>query len=210
MKYFIEASLEIIETEGIEGVTIRKVADLAGYNSATLYNYFENLEHLLFYSSLKYLRNYLLKLKDLEMPENQINRFLVIWRCFAEEAFINSNFFYHIFYMNHDMAFNDAVKQYYEIYPEELADISENLIPMLVETNLYKRDLELLRDCVDAGLINDYDLEPINDIIVMVFQGMVMRAKDLPVESVDANVDLFVDYIKRIFRAHLIEPMDDL
>lgn len=210
MKYFIDASLEIIEKDGIEGVTIRKVADLAGYNSATLYNYFENIDHLLFYSSLKYLRNYLLRLKDLEMPENQIHRFLVIWRCFADEAFRNPNFFYHIFYVNHDMAFNDAVKQYYAIYPEELANISEELLPMLRETNLYQRDLELLGDCVDAGFIHDYDLEPINDMIVMIFQGMVMRAKEPSVKNVEMRVDLFIDYIKRIFKAHLIEPVDDL
>lgn len=40
IKYFIDATIEIIEKEGYEGVTIRKVADIAGYNSATIYNYF--------------------------------------------------------------------------------------------------------------------------------------------------------------------------
>ena len=40
MGYFIEAASQIIEEEGMEGVTIRKVADIAGYNSATMYNYF--------------------------------------------------------------------------------------------------------------------------------------------------------------------------
>ncbi len=48
MTYFIDATNEIIENEGIESVTIRKVANLAGYNSATIYNYFENLDHLIF------------------------------------------------------------------------------------------------------------------------------------------------------------------
>ena len=45
--YFIEAAVKIIDEEGIEGVSIRKVADIAGYNSATLYNYFDDLPHLL-------------------------------------------------------------------------------------------------------------------------------------------------------------------
>lgn len=48
MGYFIDAANQIIENEGIESVTIRKVADIAGYNSATLYNYFNDLNHLLF------------------------------------------------------------------------------------------------------------------------------------------------------------------
>lgn len=40
-KYFVDATAEIIEEEGVENVTIRKVADRAGYNSATIYNYFQ-------------------------------------------------------------------------------------------------------------------------------------------------------------------------
>ncbi len=30
--------------EGMEAITLRKVADLAGYNGATLYNYFKDLD----------------------------------------------------------------------------------------------------------------------------------------------------------------------
>ena len=47
-KYFVDATAEIIEEEGLENVTIRKVADKAGYNSATIYNYFSEISHLLF------------------------------------------------------------------------------------------------------------------------------------------------------------------
>ena len=57
MSYFIIAAQQIIQEEGIKAVTIRKVAALAGYNSATIYNYFENLENLLFFASMKYLRD---------------------------------------------------------------------------------------------------------------------------------------------------------
>ncbi|MDX5609295.1 TetR/AcrR family transcriptional regulator, partial [Clostridioides difficile] len=44
--YFIEAAQNIMENEGIENITLRKVADMAGYNSSTLYKYFKNLDHL--------------------------------------------------------------------------------------------------------------------------------------------------------------------
>ena len=36
IKYFIDAVKQIQEEEGLQSVTIRKVADIAGYNSATL------------------------------------------------------------------------------------------------------------------------------------------------------------------------------
>lgn len=46
MMYFIEATQELILKEGLENLFIKKIAEKAGYNSATIYNYFENLEVL--------------------------------------------------------------------------------------------------------------------------------------------------------------------
>jgi len=45
--YFIEAAKQIILREGVEGVSVRKVADIAGYSYATIYNYFSDLNALL-------------------------------------------------------------------------------------------------------------------------------------------------------------------
>ena len=38
MIYFIEATQKLIRTEGMDSLSIRKIANTAGYNSATLYN----------------------------------------------------------------------------------------------------------------------------------------------------------------------------
>lgn len=48
MGFFIDATAQIIEEEGIENVSIRRVSDLAGYNSSTIYNYFGDLTVLIF------------------------------------------------------------------------------------------------------------------------------------------------------------------
>ncbi len=45
--YFLQAAKEIIALEGVDGVTVRKVADVAGYSYPTLYSYFEDLNELL-------------------------------------------------------------------------------------------------------------------------------------------------------------------
>ena len=45
--YFLQAAKVIIEREGVEGVTVRKVADSAGYSFPTLYSYFKDLNELL-------------------------------------------------------------------------------------------------------------------------------------------------------------------
>ena len=52
---FINAAAEIMEEEGVESLTLRKVSGRAGYNSATLYNYFNDLEHLVACASVRWL-----------------------------------------------------------------------------------------------------------------------------------------------------------
>ena len=53
VRYFVEAACSIADSQGTDAVTARKVAELAGYNAATLYNYFDNLPHLLYFIHLR-------------------------------------------------------------------------------------------------------------------------------------------------------------
>ena len=45
--YFVQAAKKIVLDEGVENISVRKVADLAGYTYSTIYNYFNNLNELL-------------------------------------------------------------------------------------------------------------------------------------------------------------------
>ncbi len=45
--YFLEAAREIVLKEGYENVSVRKVAEMAGYSYATIYNYYKDLNQLL-------------------------------------------------------------------------------------------------------------------------------------------------------------------
>jgi len=203
-KYFIDACHQIISTEGVDAVTIRKVADLAGYNSATLYNYFENLDHLLLYASCKYLKGYLLKLKTTELPEDSEERYFLIWRLFSEEAFMNAEFYYTMFFKFYYRNFNDAIKDYFDLYPEELEGLSDSLIPMLVESKLWQRDFENLKVCVEDGYIKEEDVLVINDMLVLIFQAMIIHASESEELDIDAQVEKIMNYVRRIFNAHKI------
>ena len=45
--HFVQAAMEILRGEGIRGLSVRNVAEKAGYSYATLYNYFKDLNSLL-------------------------------------------------------------------------------------------------------------------------------------------------------------------
>jgi len=47
--YFIQATKELLKSEGLIGVNVRSVAEKAGYSYTTMYNYFKDLNELVFY-----------------------------------------------------------------------------------------------------------------------------------------------------------------
>lgn len=46
--YFIQATKEILKGEGIKSISVRNIAEQAGYSYATLYNYFKDIKDLVF------------------------------------------------------------------------------------------------------------------------------------------------------------------
>ena len=78
--YFIEATQALIEEEGIDNLTIRKIAARAGYNSATLYHYFDNLDQLITYASLKHISLYNREFAE-SVTDNMTERqkFILMW-----------------------------------------------------------------------------------------------------------------------------------
>lgn len=46
--YFIEATKNLLKAEGLKSISVRQIADSAGYSYATLYNYFKDVNDLVF------------------------------------------------------------------------------------------------------------------------------------------------------------------
>jgi AcrR family transcriptional regulator len=47
-EYFIQATKDILKGEGLRALSVRNIADQAGYSYATLYNYFKDVNDLVF------------------------------------------------------------------------------------------------------------------------------------------------------------------
>ncbi|HTB51175.1 MAG TPA: TetR/AcrR family transcriptional regulator [Ferruginibacter sp.] len=47
--YFIEATKDILKGEGLKNISVRNIAERAGYSFATLYNYFKDVKELIFF-----------------------------------------------------------------------------------------------------------------------------------------------------------------
>ena len=176
MNYFIEAASQIIEEEGLEAVTIRKVADIAGYNSATLYNYFENLDHLIFFSQLKHLKIYVVHLSDyVRDAKNALEKYFLIWEFFCYHSYQEPLVFHTLFFEKFKQPLRHMMEEYYTLFPEESEGISEDIEPMVMNQDLYKRNMSLLVNCMNEGLLREDHLEGLNEMSLLVYQGMLQR-----------------------------------
>lgn len=201
MGYFVDAAHQIIEEEGIENVTIRKTADLAGYNSATLYNYFNNLDHLILFASIKYLKEYVEKLPFyLKESDNKLEQYFSIWECFCTCAFKYPKIYYLIFFSDLNEKINNFLEEYYTIFPTELLNSSSDIGKMLLEKSIDKRNLFLLEDCVNSGLIIKDNLPLINSITVLTFQSTLTNLINSSKDDIDrtALIKETLKYIKYI------------
>ncbi|KAF5047664.1 MAG: TetR/AcrR family transcriptional regulator [Sedimentibacter saalensis] len=172
--YFIEATNKIIDNDGIENVTIRNVADIAGYNSATLYNYFEDLDHLIFFTSMKYLKEYILELpKFIKNSNNSLEVFMKTWECFCKFSFENPKIFYNIFFGKYKDILKETINEYYNIFPEELGESNGEILKMLKFQSIYDRNKIILYPLIEDGIIKEEYFDIINQTIIYSFQGIL-------------------------------------
>jgi len=207
MGYFIDAAAQIMDEEGMESLTIRKVADLAGYNSATLYNYFKNLDELILYASIKHLKEYTSSLaKYTASAKNNVEKYLKIWERFCRYSFSYPQVYNMIFFSKHTVSVPHIVKEYYAIFPEELGEHSEDVMPMLLESNLYLRNLVLLTRIQVDGYIDEKDLNAVNEMTILLYYGMLTRIINSENGyNVDEVTEKTVAYVTRILNSFLTD-----
>lgn len=171
--YFIDATEELIRTEGYQQITIRKVAEKAGYNSATIYNYFGELSHLLFFASLKFLKPYIESVTlEMKKTTDPIEKYLVAWEVFSNYSFKNPEVFHAAFLMDLGEHPENLLMHYYELYPADLLDVSEELKPALMERSIDARGRHAISHIIKAGLLNEAQAEELNELTNLIWQGM--------------------------------------
>lgn len=208
MSYFIDATDELIDEEGIEGVTLRKVADRAGYNSATLYNYFENLDHLIFYAAMNHIKDYANALNSyLKDAKNAMDIFLKVWECFCDYAFDKPEIYNAIFFPNLEKHFEDYIAEYYRFFPEDMVSVDKNISTMLLKSDINKRGETTVFACVDEGYIRPENAQKLNDMTLLMFEGMLKRVLRNKISYDDARNNT-MDYIKFIVEGFLIKDYD--
>lgn len=205
MMDFINAADHIIMQEGIDKVTLRKVSTKAGYNSATLYNYFENLDHLVFFAAMGLIKDYANALETyVQDSKNAMDRFLMVWECFCDYAFDKPEVYNALFFPKLDKDMEEYVQQYYSLFPNDLRSTDKTISTMLLKSDITSRGMTTIKDCVEEGYIRKDDSETLNELTLMIFEGILKKVLSGKISYEEArNKTMY--YIKSIVKGMLIK-----
>lgn len=174
---FVNATREIIDSAGLGSLSIRKIAEKAGFHNSTIYLYFEDLDQLTMLASMKYFREYS---HSLELHSKQAasatQNFLIIWELFIDAIMAHPCIFNNFFFGKRSDNLEDIMSMYYDIFPEERDAFSKEIEEMYFGKNITERSLNLLKGLLNEGtLVTDENLIMLNEIIVTYCKYKLMQ-----------------------------------
>lgn len=196
MTSFVTATKEVIESEGIEAASIRRVSSVAGFSSATLYLYFEDMNELIAMSLISYLSDYVGDIIE-STPESESSEdaYLRSWELFCMHAFAHPSVYLNLFYGPQSGKIDEIAKKYYELFPGELEQATGTMLNMLGYGNLLKRNRAVLTSfATDLGF-SEHEIDLINELTIAYFRSFLQKACDYEQDnrSTSGLVDEFLE-----------------
>lgn len=148
---FVEATQALIDTEGLEKISIRKIAEKAGFHNSTIYLYFKDANQLILLASLKHFNEYSRKLAEYsDVIASPTDKFIAIWGAFGETVFHRPHIFRNFFFGKYSNNLTPIITQYYRLFPEEKPAYSQEIEQMYYGGNIYDRCLQILKPLADV------------------------------------------------------------
>jgi len=186
----IDSTIEIIEREGFDAISIRKVASLSNYTAGNIYQYFENKEHLIRevvkYGYMKIIKSISLNLNEFDCVEEKIKK---IFFSYIKTALSMSEY-YKAVMLSED---------------NEVLDVTSVLNNDL---NKKQKAITLLEELIQLGIekgeFKECDNKQIAKVIWTSIFGLIVRLiienqkNELIVNSlIEANFDLLFSGLKK-------------
>lgn len=98
-RYFIDAAKQLIDDVGVEALTVKKIAQRAGYATGTLYNYFDNLNVLLFNCILDYFEELYNELSSIQVVDDDYQSYVLTLMEVYTDYFTQKPEIYYLIYL---------------------------------------------------------------------------------------------------------------
>ncbi len=186
MNYFIEAAKDIIKEEGIESLSVRKVGDRAGYSYATIYNYFKDLNTLLYYCLLDYMDECYNYLKEnIKGTKEFGKRIEVIAASYVEYFAKNPYQFQLIFIEDLGEPPLELLERLYK--PLVAVFVYEEIMEHAAKANIKPEDAKILNDLIDSS---------IHGKLLAYIKGRNQIDVDSLIKDIKAEVGFLIDKLR--------------
>lgn len=151
--YFIEATKSLIEENGVEGLTVKKIAQRAGYATGTLYNYFDNLNVLLFNCILDYFEELYNELSNIQVVDGDYQNYLLTLMAVYTDYFTQKPEIYYLIYLKNlgpIEAVNDG-----KTFRPKISSLLKNALIDYYKSNdvsITKKELEIIGSLITNSL----------------------------------------------------------
>lgn len=183
MNDFIRAAQEILEAEGLEGVSARKVAERAGWSYATIYNYFRDINHLLWHCIPAYVEEIFAGIQAAMGTESMGSRQL------------------HMAYRAYVRYFLDRPEIYRFMFLTDIGPPPAELEGKLAEPILGRGQEQVLRLCADQGIIEEKDIPLVGELLFVAVNGALFAQATgkfpMGPRELEAKISEYISYILR-------------
>lgn len=206
---YIEAAYELLVRDGLEGVSIRKVAEEVGCSSAALYRHFPDIEKLVAVASIRFLCDYIEDARYLSRVElNPLELNLQLWECLAFYSFRNATVFENLFFGDPTgRLYSEAVSEYFTYYPEDLMGLKDFMFDMFMHSTIVERDSILLERAEEEGMLSSKSADYLLKVDTYLYRGMLanLRGKELDEEGFREATHEFMQLLIRSYTTQLEE-----
>lgn len=210
MRYFIDAARNIAKEEGLQGITIRSVADKAGYNSASLYNYFDNLEQLLAFTSIDLISDWLHEYVEImEGDGDELDKYILGWKAFSRYSFNDPDTFAYVYASESTDQIIQYFEDYQEIFPGPCSEIPDEVLMLYQKKSLFEQERHAIAPCVQAGFFNEDDAESIYNLALLLLNGLLWTiSKENSSKTPQELSSIYMKYLVEYIQSKLLRPKD--
>lgn len=199
-KKLVEVTYELLKSEGFEHIKIRRIAAEAHCTSTVIYKHFEDLDHLLSFASIWFLKGYFKDVQKIfDDPDTGVlDMNLKLWECLAQYAFNNVQVFELLFWGKYKERLGDIIYEYYQLFREDMKGFDGLAASVLFSDDLHEREYIMQRRAAATGCLNLSDVPMLSDLAVCMFHGMLLEYRNVDSTSAQEGVDRFMHILTSI------------
>lgn len=174
----IDATYELMKEEKISELKVSEIAEAANCSVEDVYDNFGDLEHLYYLASIKILDAYTHQSQDaIGEISDPMELEMTLWENFLPYVFKYIDVFELIFWNTRRSKVQEAIKEYYDLYPESKTGIE--FTEMYFSTSLKERNTTVLKLAAKEGYIKEEDVPVLVSLNTGLLYNMMASYKNI-------------------------------